>query len=333
MITPLWKERRIATVFGSSGFLGRYAVGALARDGWRILGVSRRPELAGHLQPMGDVGQIHAVQANIRYADSIRRPVAGAELVVNLVGIRANAGPQTFDRVHVVGARAVAKAAREVGAKRLVHISAIAAHHPRVGEYARTKAEGEAVVLDQFPSAVILRPSLVFGPEDQLFNRFAAMARLSPILPLIGGGRTRLQPIYVGDVARAIAAASADTAKPGTIYELGGPHIVPLRELFELTLSWTGRRRWYMPIPFWLAKLMAAIIAPLPHTMRPVTLEEVLSLEQPNIVSTTAIREQRTLFGLGIEHPNTMSTIVPAYLQRFHRRGQFANYGRSERSP
>ena len=191
-------------------------MGALARDGWRILGVSRRPELAGHLQPMGDVGQIHAVQANIRYADSVRRPVAGAELVVNLVGIRANAGPQTFDRVHVVGARAVAKAAREVGAKRLVHISAIAAHHPRVGEYARTKAEGEAVVLDQFPSAVILRPSLVFGPEDQLFNRFAAMARLSPILPLIGGGRTRLQPIYVGDVARAIAAASADTAKPGT---------------------------------------------------------------------------------------------------------------------
>jgi uncharacterized protein YbjT (DUF2867 family) len=326
-------EGRIATVFGASGFVGRYAVGAMARDGWRILGASRHPNLAGHLQPMGDVGQIHAVQANVRYADSVRRAVEGAEVVVNLVGIPANAGPQTFEGVHVVGARAVARAACEAGAKRLVHISAICAQHTRAGEYARSKAEGEAAVLDQFPSAVILRPSLVFGPEDQLFNRFAAIARLSPFLPLIGDGRTRLQPVYVGDVSAAIAAASAEKAKPGTIYELGGPHIVTPRELLEKTLSWTGRRRWCMPIPFWLAKLIAAIVAPLPSTIRPVTFDEVLLLERPNVVSQAAIREQRTLSGLGIEHPNAMSTIVPAYLLRFHPRGQFAQYRRAGRSP
>jgi NADH dehydrogenase len=326
-------EGRRVTVFGASGFVGRYAVRALARDGWRILGAIRRPNLAGHLQPMGDVGQIHAVQANVRYADSVRRAVEGAEVVVNLVGIPANAGPQTFESVHVVGAGVVAGAAREVGVKRLVHISAICAQQTRAGEYARSKAEGEAAVLDQFPSAVILRPSLVFGSEDQLFNRLAAMARLSPFLPLIGGGHTRLQPVYVGDVAAAIAVASAEKAKPGTIYELGGPHIVTPRELLEMTLSWTGRRRCYMPIPFWLAKVMAAIVAPLPSTIRPVTSDEMLLLERPNVVSRAAIREKRTLPGLGIEHPNAMSTMVPAYLQRFHPRGQFAQYRQSRGSP
>jgi uncharacterized protein YbjT (DUF2867 family) len=326
-----WAEGPIVSVLGASGFLGRYAIGALARDGWRILGASRRPNLAGHLQPMGDVGQIHAVQANVRYADSVRRAVEGAEVIVNLVGIPATAGLQTFEGVHVIGAGVVARAAREAGAKRLIHISSICAQHTRVGEYARSKAEGEAVVLDQFPSAVVLRPSLVFGPEDQLFNRLAAIARLSPFLPLIAGGRTRLQPVYVGDVAAAIAAASAGKAKPGTIYELGGPHIVTPRELLEMTLSWTGRRRWYMPIPFWFAKLMAAIVAPLPSTIRPMTSDEVLLLERPNVVSQGAIREQRTLSGLGIEHPNAMSTIAPAYLQRFHPRGQFAQYRRSQR--
>jgi NADH dehydrogenase len=251
---------------------------------------------------------------------------------VNLVGIRANAGPQSFEGVHVIGAGAVARAAREAGASRLIHVSAICAQHTGAGEYARTKAEGEAAVLGQFPSAVILRPSLVFGPEDQLFNRFGAMARLSPFLPLIGGGRTRLQPVYAGDVAEAIAAASAGKAQPGTIYELGGPHIVTLRELFDMTLLWTGRRRWYLPIPFWLAKPTATIMAPLPNTIRPVTIDEVRLLEGPIVLSCAAIREERTLDGLGIERPNTMASIVPAYLQRFHRRGQFAQYRRSRRS-
>jgi NADH dehydrogenase len=324
MITSRLDDGPLATVFGASGFLGRYAVGALARDGWRILGASRRPDLAGHLQPMGDVGQIHAVQANVRYAHSVRRPLEDAQVVVNLVGIRANAGPQTFESVHVAGAAAVAKAARQAGVKRLVHISAIGARRARAGKCLRTKADGEAAVLDQFPGAVILRPSLVFGPEDQLFNRFAAVARLSPFLPLIGGGRTRLQPIYVGDVAAAIAAASAGKAKPGTIYELGGAHIVTLRELIDMTLLWTGRRRWYVPIPFWLTKLVAVLMAPLPYTIRPVTIDEVILLGQSNVVSAAAIREERTLSGLGIENPNAMSSIVPAYLQRFHPRGQFA---------
>jgi NADH dehydrogenase len=232
----------------------------------------------------------------------------------------------------VLGAGAVARAAREAGAKRFIHVSAIAADHTRAGAYARTKAEGEKAVLDEFPDAVILRPSLVFGPEDKLFNRFAAMARLLPVMPLVGGGRTRLQPVYAGDVATAIAFASADKARPGTIYELGGPHIVTLRQLLDMTLSYTGRHRWYLPIAFRLAKLMAVIVAPLPSTIRPVTRDELFLLERPNVVNQAAIREERTLSGLGIEYPNAMATIVPAYLQRFHRRGQFAQYRKLWRS-
>ena len=327
MTTPPWQQERIAVVFGASGFLGRYAVGALAREEWRILGASRRPDLAGHLQPIGDVGQIHAVQANVRYPDSVRRVVEAAEIVINLVGIRMNARAQTFESIHVGGAAAVARAAREAGAKRLVHVSALGAQHAR-GDYARTKAAGEAAVLSHFPGAVILRPALVFGPEDQLFNRFAAMARLFPVLPLIGGGRTLLQPVYVGDVATAIAAASAGKAQPGTTYELGGPRIVTLRYLFDMTVEWTGRRRWYVPTPFWLAKLAAAFTAPLPNAIRPITMDEVHLLEEPNIVSHAAMQEKRTLAGLGIEHPNEISSIVPTYLERFHRRGQFARYRR-----
>ena len=186
-------------------------------------------------------------------------------------------------------------------------------------------------MLDEFPDAVILRPCLVFGPEDQLFNRFAAMARLWPILPLVGAGRTQLQPVYVGDVATAIAAASAGKTKPGTIYELGGPHIVSLREMFDMTLSWTGRHRWYLPIPLRLAKFLAATVAPLPAVIRPVTRDEVKCLEHSNVVSQVAIDQERTFAGLGIERPNAMPTIVPIYLQRFHRRGQFARYRRMGR--
>ena len=260
--------------------------------------------------------------------NSVRRPVEGAEVVVNFVGISARAGPQTFEGVHVVGAHAVARAAREAGAKRLVHVSAIGARRGPSGSYGHSKAEGEAAVLDQFPSAVILRPSLAFGPEDQLFNRFAAIARISPLLPLISGGCLKLQPIYVGDVAAAIAVASAGKARQGEIYELGGPDIVTLRELLDMMLTWTDRHRWYVPTPFWLGKLVAAITAPLPKSMRPSVVGHACMLQQPNVVSDAAIREERTLSGLGIEHPRAMVSIVSGYLQRFHRRGQFALYRR-----
>jgi NADH dehydrogenase len=324
-------QNALVTVFGASGFLGRHAVRTLARNGWRILGACRRPDLAGHLQPMGDVGQIHAVQANVRFEGSLRRPLNNARVVVNLAGLSVGAGGQTLEGVNVDGARAVASAARQAGATRLVHISAIPARHPRARGFARTKAEGEQAVLEEFPDAVILRPCIVFGPEDRLFNRLAAMARVLPILPLVGAGRSQLQPVYVDDVALAIAAAAAGRAKPGGTYELGGPHIVSLREMFDLTLRWTGRRRWYMPIPMPLATLLALMGLPLPAALRPLTSNEVFCLQHSNLVDQLAVDEGRTLAGLGIESPNAMATIVPNYLQRFHRRGQFARYRRLRR--
>ena len=242
-----WAEGPIVTVFGASGFLGRYAVGALARDGWRVLGASRRPNLAGHLQPMGDVGQIHAVQANVRYANSVRRAVEGRSCRESgrHSGERGSANFRRRACSRRRGGRH--SRSRGWGQEARPYLGDLRSAHTS----GRIRAqEGEAVVLDQFPGAIVLRPSLVFGPEDQLFNRFAAIARLSPFLPLIAGGRTRVQPVYVGDVAAAIAAASAGRAKPGTTYELGGPHIFPTRELLAMTLSWTGRRRWYLPMPF-----------------------------------------------------------------------------------
>jgi NADH dehydrogenase len=316
----------VVTVLGGSGFVGRYVVRALAEDGWRIRSATRRPDLAGYLQPMGAVGQIHAVQANLRFPDSVRRAVEGADAVVNLVGILYKTGPQTFHVVHVAGARAAAKAAKEAGAKRFVHVSAIGADRKSWGKYGRTKAAGEAAVLAEFPEAVILRPSLVFGPEDQLFNRFAAMARLSPFLPLIGGGKTLVQPVYAGDVGAAVAAVLRGEAKPRTIYELGGPEIITFRRLLDLTQEWSGRKRWYVRIPFWLAQVGAFLTLPLPNSMRPLTVDQVRMLTEPNVVSEAAMREGRTLAGLGITNPQTMASIVPEYLERFRPHGQFASY-------
>lgn len=332
-MTSRLERGSLATVFGGSGFLGRYAVGALAVDGWRVRAATRRPDLAGHLQPMGAVGQIHPVQANLRYPDSLRRAAEGADTAVNLVGILAECRfclaksmRQTFHAVHVAGARAAAKAAREAGAKTFVHVSAIGADPKSWASYARTKAAGEAAVLAEFPNAVILRPSLVFGPEDQLFNRFAGMARFSPFLPLIGGGRTKFQPVYVVDVAAAIAAACAGKAEPGTIYELGGPDIVTFRQLLDLVQEWSGRRRWYLHLPFWMAQIGAVLTWPLPYGLRPLTVDQVRLLKRPNVVSEAAIEEGRTLQGLGIGNPHAMASIVPAYLERFQPHGQFANY-------
>ncbi len=332
-MTSRLEQGSLVTVFGGSGFLGRYAVRALAADGWRVRAACRRPDLAGHLQPMGAVGQIHPVQANLRYPDSVRQAVEGATAVVNLVGILAEcrfclsrSARQTFHAVHVAGARAAARAAREAGAKTFVHVSAIGADRKYWARYARTKAAGEAAVLAEFPTAVILRPSLVFGPEDQLFNRFANMARLSPFLPLIGGGKTRFQPVYVGDVAAAIAAASAGKARPHTIYELGGPEVVTFRQLLDLVQDWSGRRRWYFRIPFWLAQIGAFLTAPLPHGLRPLTVDQVRMLMRPNVVDEAAVKEGRTLQGLGIAHQHAMAGIVPEYLERFRPHGQFASY-------
>jgi uncharacterized protein YbjT (DUF2867 family) len=319
-------DRGLATVFGGSGFVGRYAVAALAKQGWRVRAAVRRPDLAGFLQPSGLVGQVAPVQANVRYPHSVERAVSGAKAVVNCVGVLTSGGKQTFQAMHVDAPRAMAKAAREAGARHFVHISAIGADPKSASRYARSKAEGEAAVRQEFPGAVIIRPSIVFGPEDEFFNRFAAMARISPLLPLIGGGRTRFQPVFVGDLATAVAASAAGDAKPDTIYEAGGPEVLSFRQLLDLTQEWTGRSRGYLPLPFWLAKLQAILTWPLPNALRPVTLDQVRMLQRDNVVSAAAKSEGRTLAELGVAAPQGVAAIVPTYLERFRARGQFSGY-------
>lgn len=319
-------RNELVTILGGPGFVGRYAVRELARDGFRIRAGSRRPDLAGHLQPMGDVGQIQPVQANLRFPDSVARTVEDADVVINAVGILAPTGAQSFKAVHVDGARAVAAAAKAAGARRLVHISAIGASSSSPSHYARTKAEGEAAVLEAFPDAIVLRPSIVFGPEDEFFNRFAAMARISPALPLIGGGQTRFQPIFVGDVAAAIAAAVKGAGTPGTIYELGGPEVLSFRELMERTLAYADRKRMLISLPFWMAKLQALLTWPLPNALRPLTVDQVRLLQADNVVSADAIKEGRTLAALGVGAPETIGSVVPGYLERFRTKGQYSRY-------
>ena len=242
------------------------------------------------------------------------------------MGVLTSGGKQTFRAIHVDGPRAIAKAAREAGVRHLVHISAIGADAKSSSRYARSKAAGEAAVLEEFPGAIIVRPSIVFGPEDQFFNRFAAMARMSPLLPLIGGGRTRFQPVFVGDLGAAVAAIAAGAGKPGTIYEAGGPEVLSFRELLDLTQEWADRSRGYLRMPFWLAKLQAMLTWPLPNSLRPVTLDQVRMLQRDNVVSAAAKSEGRTLAGLGITSPHGVAAIVPTYLERFRARGQFASY-------
>jgi NADH dehydrogenase len=319
-------QGKLITVFGGSGFVGRHAIRALAADGWRIRAACRRPDLAGFLQPMGAAGQIFPVQANLRYPASLDQAVQGATVVINAVGILAGTGPQTFSALHAAGARAAARAARQAGAERFIHISAIGADRRSRSRYARSKAEGEAAVLEEFPKAIILRPSIVFGPEDEFFNRFADLARISPLLPLIGGGRTKFQPVFVGDLARAIASASNGQAKPGTLYEIGGPEVLSFRKLLDLTQEWTGRKRSYMYLPFWLARLQALLTKPLPASMRPITIDQIRLLKSDNVVSKAAQDEGRTLAALGVMQPQTVGTVVPAYLEMYRPRGQFSHY-------
>jgi uncharacterized protein YbjT (DUF2867 family) len=239
----------LVTVFGGSGFLGRHVVRALAQRGYRIRVAVRRPDLAGHLQPLGRVGQIHAVQANLRYPASVEAAARDADVLVNLVGILFERGRQRFDAVQAFGAEAVALAAAAFGA-RLVHVSAIGAGEKAPSHYARSKAMGEKLALAAVPSAVVLRPSIVFGPEDDFFNKFGSLARFVPALPLIGGGHTRFQPVFAGDVASAVAAAIEGRAKAGQIYELGGPEAKSFKELMQFVLATIERRRLLMPIPF-----------------------------------------------------------------------------------
>jgi NADH dehydrogenase len=318
--------QQLVTVFGGSGFLGRYVVRALAKRGYRIRIATRRPDLAGHLQPLGTVGQIHAVQANLRYPDSVRHAVARADFVINLVGILQEGGRQTFDTLHGDGPRLIAEAAHKDA--RVVHVSAIGADRNSQSLYARSKAEGEARLLAARPDAVVVRPSILFGPGDSFFNRFAALARILPVLPL-AGAETRFQPVFAGDVGEMIAQAVEGSVAGGRIYELGGPEIRTLRELVAYVLEVTERRRVILPLPWPVARAQGSAIGLLDRLslgLMPdefvITRDQVTLLESDNVVSEAAAREGRTLEGVGIA-PTAMEAIVPSYLVRFRKTGQF----------
>lgn len=317
----------LVTVFGGSGFVGRHVVRALARRGYRIRVAVRRPDLAGFLQPIGGVGQISFVQANLRYRQSVDRAVEGSDHVINCVGVLFETGRNTFDAVQDFGARAVAEAARAVGTK-LTHISAIGADENSASSYARTKARGEAAVLRTVPDAVILRPSIVFGPEDGFFNKFATMARYAPVLPLIGGGNTKFQPVYVNDVAEAVARSVDGTIERGRIYELGGPEVLSFRQCLELMLRVTDRKNPLVSLPFGIASLIGSIASLIPFVTPPLTSDQVTLLRADNIVSDAAKSEGRTLEGMGIE-PVLAEAILPSYLVRYRTQGQFTKVDRA----
>jgi len=322
---------RLATVFGGSGFLGRHIVRALARDGWRIRVAVRRPDLAGFLRPLGVVGQIEPVQANLRYPASIAAALEGATAVLNVAGIPRQSGRQSYEAVHVAGAEAIARAAAAAGVDSLVHVSGIGADPQSANAYISSKGRGEAAVRAASPGAIILRPSVVFGPEDDFLNRFGALARALPALPLVGGGATRLQPVFVGDVALAALAALDDPSAAGRVYELGGPEVLTLRQIAELTLHIVERRRALASLPFGLAKLIAwstevasaLLLGRFPPRAMMMTRDQVELLRHDNVVSPTAIAEGRTLRELGI-NPQGIEAVAPSYLYRFRKTGQYA---------
>ncbi|MCA3574071.1 MAG: complex I NDUFA9 subunit family protein [Aestuariivirga sp.] len=311
---------RLITIIGGSGFLGRHIVRALARRGYRIRVACRRPDLAGHLQPLGNTGQIMMVQANVRYPASLAAACEGAYAVINLTGVLYSAGAQSFDAVHAFGAEASAKAAKAARARVFIQMSAIGADENSTAQYARSKAEGERRARAAFPGAIVLRPSIVFGPEDSFFNRFAGLARIAPFLPLIGGGETKFQPVFVGDIAEAVAKLVDEGESTGKTYELGGPEVLTFKQLMQFTLDTIGRKRLLVPLPWGLAKLQAGILGLLPKPM--LTLDQVELLRSDNVVSETARRDGLSLEGLGIA-PQGIEGIVPGYLYRYRAAGQF----------
>ncbi|HEX4711364.1 complex I NDUFA9 subunit family protein [Phenylobacterium sp.] len=313
--------QNLVTVFGGSGFVGAQTVRQLAKAGWRIRVAVRNPAAAYAMRLHGDVGQIDIVQANIRNEASLRRALSGATAAVNLTGVLRETGRQGFQAIHVMGAHNVATAARAERVGRVVQMSALGADLSSESKYARTKAEGEAAVREIYPDAVVVRPSIVFGPEDAFFNRFAAMAQISPVLPLIGGGHTRFQPVFVGDVGKALARIVASPEAAGQTYELGGPAVFSFRQLLELMLAEIGKRRFLAPIPWPLARLIGAagdlagvLIEP------PVTSDQVTLLKADNVVSGAC----PGLTDLGIT-PTTLEAVLPSYLYRYRKGGQYAD--------
>ena len=310
-------SEKIVTLIGGSGFIGRHIVRALAKRGYRIRVACRRPDLAGHVQPLGTPGQIMPVQANVRFPASLAAVCDGAYAVVNLTGVLASRGSQSFDAIHVFGAEATAKAAK---AQVFIQMSALGADAESASDYGRSKAAGEAKAKGAFPGAIVLRPSIVFGPEDNFFNQFAGLSRLAPALPLIGGGHTKFTPLFVGDLAEAVARLIDTGEASGKTFELGGPEVFSFKQLMEFTLETIGRKRLLVPVPWPIAKVMGSVMGLLPFA--PLTADQVELLKTDNVVSEAATREGRDLAGLGITG-HSIQGIVPSYLYRYRRAGQF----------
>lgn len=315
-------NKGLVTVFGGSGFVGRYVVRALCRDGWRVRVAMRRPHTGQDLKVLGQVGQIQLVQANIRFEDSVERAIAGADAVINLVAVLFEQGDQSFEKLHVNGANTVAEAAARAGITNFAQVSAIGADENSDIDYARTKGLGEAAVRGALPSADIMRPSIIFGAEDAFFNRFAAMATLPGVfaLPLLGGGATKFQPVYVGDVADAIAKV-IDQGTTGEIYELGGPRVYSFKELMSFLLKTIDRKRLLLPVPWFGANMMGSMgemSGALPFVEPFLTRDQVKNLKVDNVVSENA--KGFAELGLQLE---TIESIVPDYMVRYRKYGQF----------
>jgi NADH dehydrogenase len=310
----------LVTVIGGSGFVGRQVVRSLAKRGYRVRVACRRPDLAGHVLPLGTPGQIALVQANLRYPASVAAACEGAHAVINLPGLLFSTGSQGFSEIHAAGAEVAARAAKAAKASLFIQMSAIGAEKNSAAAYASTKAEGEQRAAAAFPGAMIVRPSIVFGPDDSFFNTFAAMARIAPALPLIGGGATKFQPVFVGDVAEAFATLVDRGVADGKTYELGGPAVASFKDLLQFVLATTQRKRLLLPVPWFAAKLLGTILGFAPKPL--LTADQVELLKTDNVVSAAAKAEGRDLAGLGIT-ARSYATIVPTYLYRFRKEGQF----------
>ncbi|MES2835684.1 MAG: complex I NDUFA9 subunit family protein [Pseudomonadota bacterium] len=311
----------LVTVFGGSGFVGAQVVRAFAKRGWRVRVAVRRPSLAFELRPLGDPGQIQPVACDIADKAQVAKALRGADACVNLVGILFETGSRKFDAVHVEGSRNIAEACAAAGVTRLTQVSAIGADAKSPSAYARSKAKAEAAVRAAVPTAAIVRPSIVFGAGDDFFNRFAAMAQIAPALPLIGGGQTKFQPVYVSDAAEAIARATVRDDTAGRTFELGGPAVMTFEDVLKLVLRETNRRRMLLPLPFFVARIIGAL-AQIPAVVgfKPVlTEDQVVLLQSDNVVGADA----EGLAALDIQ-PTGVEAIAPSYLWRYRRGGQFA---------
>lgn len=310
----------LITVFGGSGFVGKHVVRALVKDGWRVRVPMRRPHTGQDLRVIGNVGQVQLVQANLRFQNSVERAISGSDAVINLVGVLFEGGRQSFQALHETGPKNLAQAARDQGITNFVQLSSIGADANSESEYARTKAGGEAAVLEAIPTADILRPSIMFGPEDSFFNRFARLSQISPAIPLIGGGDTKLQPVYVGDVAEAVAQV-VRTGTSGRTFELGGPRAYSFKELMEFTLETVGRKRLLAPVPWFAANMLGfagELSGHLPFVAPFLTRDQVTNLKVDNVVGDDVLGFEE--LGISLE---TIEALVPTYLGRYRKYGQF----------